>query len=84
MRAGADWLHIDIMDGHFVPNITVGPCVVEALQKSIPGAYLDCHLMVSEPQKWLHDFKKAGADMLTFHYEVFQSSEECLKLVRQI
>jgi ribulose-phosphate 3-epimerase len=66
--AGADMLHIDIMDGHFVPNITIGPSIVESIRKitSIP---LDVHLMIEEPDKYLRDFIKAGADYLTVHYE---------------
>jgi len=66
--AGADMLHIDIMDGHFVPNITIGPFIVESIRKatSLP---LDVHLMIEEPDKYLGDFIKAGADYLTVHYE---------------
>ncbi|MBI5187825.1 MAG: ribulose-phosphate 3-epimerase [Nitrospirae bacterium] len=67
-EAGADMLHIDIMDGHFVPNITIGPFIVELIRKttSIP---LDVHLMIEEPDKYLRDFIRAGADYLTVHYE---------------
>ncbi|MFZ6017221.1 MAG: ribulose-phosphate 3-epimerase [Nitrospirota bacterium] len=67
-EAGADMLHIDIMDGHFVPNITIGPSIVELIRKStsIP---LDVHLMIEEPDKYLRDFIRAGADYLTVHYE---------------
>ena len=66
--AGADWLHIDVMDGHFVPNITIGVPVVKAIKKvaSIP---LDVHLMIENPQKFVVAFKDAGADVITFHYE---------------
>ena len=66
--AGADWLHIDVMDGHFVPNITIGVPVVKAIKKiaSIP---LDVHLMIENPQKYIEAFKDAGADIITFHYE---------------
>jgi len=67
-KAGADMIHIDVMDGHFVPNITVGPHVVEAIKKvtSIP---LDVHLMIEEPDRFLKEFIKAGADLLTVHVE---------------
>lgn len=67
-EAGADMLHIDIMDGHFVPNITIGPSIVDSIRKiaSIP---LDVHLMIEEPDKYLRDFINAGADYLTVHYE---------------
>jgi ribulose-phosphate 3-epimerase len=66
--AGADMLHIDIMDGHFVPNITIGPFIVESIRK-ITSLPLDVHLMIEEPDKYLRDFIKAGADYLTVHYE---------------
>ncbi len=66
--AGADMLHIDIMDGHFVPNITIGPFIVEAIRKTtrLP---LDVHLMIEDPDRYLRDFIKAGADILTVHIE---------------
>ncbi len=67
-EAGADMLHIDIMDGHFVPNITIGPFIVEAIHK-ITSLPLDVHLMIEEPDKYLGDFIKSGADYLTVHYE---------------
>lgn len=67
-EAGADILHIDIMDGHFVPNITIGPFIVEAIH-TITSLPLDVHLMIEEPDKYLEDFIKAGADCLTVHYE---------------
>lgn len=66
--AGADWIHVDVMDGHFVPNITMGPLVVEALQRevSIP---LDVHLMITDPDRYLDAFIDAGADVLSVHVE---------------
>jgi len=66
--AGADMLHIDIMDGHFVPNITIGPFVVEAIRKTT-ALPLDVHLMIEEPDRYIADFIKAGADYLTVHLE---------------
>jgi ribulose-phosphate 3-epimerase len=66
--AGADMLHIDIMDGHFVPNITIGPSIVEAI-RTITSLPLDVHLMIEKPDSYLRDFIKAGADYLTIHYE---------------
>jgi ribulose-phosphate 3-epimerase len=68
VAAGADMLHLDIMDGHFVPNITIGPAIVESIRK-ITSLPLDVHLMIEEPEKYLEDFIKAGADYLTVHYE---------------
>ena len=67
-KAGADILHIDIMDGHFVPNITIGPFIVEAIH-GVTSLPLDVHLMIEEPDKYVMDFIKAGADYLTVHYE---------------
>jgi ribulose-phosphate 3-epimerase len=66
--AGADLLHLDIMDGHFVPNITIGPSIVAAI-RTITSLPLDVHLMIEEPDRYLRDFINAGADYLTVHYE---------------
>jgi len=66
--AGADWLHVDVMDGHFVPNLTIGPVVVESLRKA-SGMFLDCHLMVTDPLEYGRRMAKAGADLVSFHLE---------------
>ena len=66
--AGADWIHVDVMDGHFVPNLTVGPPMVEALRK-VTGLPLDVHLMITNPDEFIPEFAKAGADILTVHVE---------------
>lgn len=66
--AGADWIHVDVMDGHFVPNLTVGPPMVEALRK-VTTLPLDVHLMMTNPDEFIPEFAKAGADILTVHVE---------------
>ena len=79
--AGADWLHLDIMDGHFVPNITAGPLLVQAL-RPLTKLPLDCHLMVSEPEKWIVPFAKAGADIITIHAEATKQLSRLLTEIR--
>lgn len=81
--AGADWIHVDVMDGHFVPNITVGVPVVKSL-KRISKLPIDVHLMIEHPEKFIADFIRAGADFLTIHVEATQQPELALKQIREL
>lgn len=76
LDAGADWLHFDVMDGHFVPNISFGAPVLRALHKALPGAFYDVHLMISDPAAYAPDFAAAGAHNITFHLEAVPGCEE--------
>lgn len=79
--AGADWLHIDVMDGHFVPNITIGVPVVKSI-KQITQLPLDIHLMIENPEKYIQPFAEAGADIITFHYEA--ALDRSFDIIKQI
>ena len=78
--SSADMLHLDVMDGHFVPNISIGVPVVQSIRKAT-DMVLDCHLMISDPEKYVPQFAKAGADIITFHVE---ATEDCDKLIDTI
>ncbi len=82
-KAGADVIHVDVMDGHFVPNITIGPLVVQGLKKltSLP---LDVHLMIDNPERYIESFAQAGSDWITIHAEVCPLLKRMIKKVRQL
>ncbi|HEY8073915.1 MAG TPA: ribulose-phosphate 3-epimerase [Labilithrix sp.] len=82
-RAGADWLHVDVMDGRFVPNITIGPPVVKALRR-VTKLPLDVHLMIVEPEKYLDAFAEAGADTITIHVEACTHLHRALCHIRSL
>ena len=81
-KAGAEWLHIDVMDGHFVPNITIGVPVVKSI-RGITNMLLDVHLMIENPDKYIDSFITAGADIITVHYEaLYDKTEEVLNMIK--
>jgi len=80
-EAGADWLHIDVMDGHFVPNITVGPIFVSAVKK-VTALPLDVHLMIENPQRYIEPFAKAGSDIITFHIETVKDAPSIIRQIK--
>jgi len=82
-KAGAKILHVDVMDGHFVPNLTIGPIVVESLRAKTK-LILDCHLMVNEPEKMIPWFAEAGADWITFHDEAAANAEMLIDQIHQL
>jgi ribulose-phosphate 3-epimerase len=82
-RAGADWIHVDVMDGQFVPNITMGPVIVKAV-RAATKLPLDVHLMIAEPDKYLEDFARAGADLLSVHVEACTHLHRSLQHIRHL
>jgi len=69
IKNGAEWLHMDVMDGHFVPNITMGAPILACVSKGIPGIFMDCHMMVANPSQWVNDIADAGGSLYCFHIE---------------
>ncbi|MCD6319305.1 MAG: ribulose-phosphate 3-epimerase [Candidatus Desulfofervidaceae bacterium] len=82
-EAGADWIHVDVMDGHFVPNLTIGPPVVASLRK-VTDLPLDVHLMIEKPERFLEEFAKAGADILTVHVETCPHLHRTLQIIKKL
>lgn len=82
-QGGANWIHVDVMDGHFVPNITIGPLIVRAVRSST-NLPVDVHLMIADPDPFLADFAQAGADVLTVHVETCTHLQRTLQRIREL
>ena len=80
--SAAEWIHVDVMDGRFVPNITIGPLVVQAL-RPLTDKVIDCHLMIVEPDKYIEDFRNAGADYITVHAEACVHLDRSIQAIKQ-
>lgn len=83
IEGGAAWIHCDIMDGHFVPNISFGPSVVKAARESAPDAFLDVHLMIENPDDYVESFVEAGADLISVHYETCPHLHRSLQNIKK-
>ena len=81
-QAGVDWIHVDVMDGHFVPNLTIGPAVTQALRRAT-ALPLDVHLMISNPERYVEDFVKAGADWLGIHVEATVHLDRLIQQIKE-
>jgi ribulose-phosphate 3-epimerase len=82
-KAGADYIHVDVMDGHFVPNITIGPLIVEGVNR-VTDLPLDVHLMIENPDQYINDFAKAGADIISVHVEAVNHLHRSIQLIRDV
>lgn len=83
LNAGIEWIHCDIMDGHFVPNISYGPEIVRASRKSAPNAFFDVHLMIENPDLYIENFADAGSDLISVHYEACPHLHRTIQNIRQ-
>ncbi|USG67663.1 ribulose-phosphate 3-epimerase [Brevibacillus ruminantium] len=81
-QGGADWIHVDVMDGHFVPNITIGPLIVDAI-RPVTALPLDVHLMIEEPDRYIPQFAKSGADWITVHQEACRHLHRTIYLIKE-
>ncbi|CAF1580244.1 unnamed protein product [Adineta ricciae] len=86
LDAGADYLHLDVMDGHFVPNLTIGHPVIKCLRKNIPKVYFDAHMMVAKPEQWIEEMAGAGVNQYTFHIEstTKESMPEIIRKIKEV
>ncbi|KAJ7487486.1 ribulose-5-phosphate 3-epimerase [Mycena galericulata] len=82
IKGGAEWLHMDVMDGHFVPNITMGAPILACVSKGVPGIFMDCHMMVADPEKWVNDIADAGGALYCFHLEATTDPLSVIKAIR--